>query len=1042
MTLAPGLRLGPYEILGQLGAGGMGEVYRARDPRLARDVAIKVLPAELVQNPDRRRRFEREAKAAGALNHPNVLVIFDVGNDDGVPYVVSELLEGETLRQRLGGAALPQPEAVELAVQIASGLAAAHGKGIVHRDLKPENLFVTTSGLAKILDFGLAKVAPPADSEAETVTGASATEPGKILGTLGYMSPEQLRGGRADHRSDIFSFGAVLYEMLSGIRPFHGESAADTMTAILAKDPAELASLGIGAAPELSRIVMRCLAKTPDGRFQSAPDLAFALKELSTSAVSLSATLLTPVDDRPSIAVLPFANLSADPEQAFFCDGMAEEVINALARVEGLRVVARTSSFAFREKQEDIREIGRRLDVRNLLEGSVRRAGDRLRITTQLISVADGSHLWSERFDRRLEDVFAIQDEIALATVEKLEVELLHRERKAIRRHRTANIDAYNLYLEGMYSWNFLTPEGYERSRSSYLAAVEADPQFAPAYVGLAVWYAMLALMAALYGLCLVALLQLRGEPGPIAEKESPGAVSELFSGIRILGESPYLLNLAIIVGLGAAGEKLLDFIMSVEAKARFSTGSELVSFFALFHTGVAILSLLVQGTLARRSLSSLGLAATASIRPAVVSVTSVVGFFVPGLLTAVLARGLMGAIGNSLFRSAYELLYTPLPADSKRRTKALIDVGADKLGGVLGGGAAYICVLLAADVSQRLAFVLTLLGALGALALARLVHSGYVSALADSLKSGVVHLQADGIVDSTTLLTMTNLSMVIDRKALLGEVDSAALVESADGEDRAPLDPLLARIVRLRSEDVSLLRAELRSELRAELVPFVIPLLGRNDVFLDALRALRRVASRVQGQLVDGLLDPEQPLAVRRRLPRVLKACPTERSVAGLMAGLRDEEFEVRYECAASVVRLIDRVPELRVGETRAFETARWEIDRWRAEGAGEENRDRRVEHVFTILSLGLDREALRLAHRALRSEGRMRGTAIEYLTNVLPDDLRKGIGELSGLDEQGPKGPRRSTGAVKKELAKSVEDTKAQRSLSHRRDDGDSSQ
>ena len=553
---------------------------------------------------------------------------------------------------------------------------------------------------------------------------------------------------------------------------------------------------------------------------------------------------------------------------------------------------------------------------------------------------------------------------------------------------------------------------------------------------------AMLALMAAFYGLCFVALLQLRGESTPVAEKEAPGAASELFSGVRILGESPYLVNLAIIVGLGAAGEKLLDFVMSVEVKARFSTGSELISFFALFHTGVAILSLLVQGTLARRSLSSLGLAATASIRPAVVAVTSVVGFFVPGLLTTVLARGSMGVIGNSLFRSAYELLYTPLPADSKRRTKALIDVGADKLGGVLGGGAAYMCVLLAADVSQRVVFLLTLLGALGALALARLVHSGYVSALADSLKSGVVHLQADGIVDSTTLLTMTNLSMVIDRKALLAEVDSAALVEAADGEDRAPLDPLLARIVRLRSEDVSLVRAELRSELRAELVPLVIPLLGRNEVFLDALRSLRRVAARVQGQLVDGLLDPEQPLAVRRRLPRVLKACPTERSVAGLMAGLRDEEFEVRYECAASIVRLIDRVPELRVGETRAFETARWEIDRWRAEGGGDESRDRRLEHVFTILSLGLDREALRLAHRALHSGGRMRGTAIEYLSNVLPDDLREGIGQLSGLAERGPTGPRRSTGEVKKELAKSVEETKAPRSLAHRRDDGDSSQ
>ncbi len=366
-----------------------------------------------------------------------------------------------------------------------------------------------------------------------------------------------------------------------------------------------------------------------------------------------------------------------------------------------------------------------------------------------------------------------------------------------------------------------------------------------------------------------------------------------------------------------------------------------------------------------------------------------------------------------------------------------MIDVGADKLGGVLGGGAAYMCVLLAADWSHRAAFLLALLGAVAGLALVRALHTGYVSALADSLKSGVVQLQADGIVDSTTLLTMTNLSMAIDRKALLGEVDSAALVEQTEREDGAPLDPLLAQVARLRSDDVTRVRAELRSELRPDLVAFVIPLLGRNDVFLDALRSLRRIASRVQGQLVDGLLDPQQPLAVRRRLPRVLKACPTERSVAGLMAGLRDEEFEVRYECAASIVRLIDRVPELRVAEARAFDAARWEIEGWRAAGASDENRERRVEHVFTILSLGLDREALRLAHRALRSEDRMRGTAIEYLSNVLPDDLQKGIGELSGLDEQRPKGPRRSTREVKIELARSIEEKRARRSISHRRDD-----
>ena len=293
MSLSAGMRLGPYEILGQIGAGGMGEVYRARDPRLGREVAIKVLPASFSADPDRLRRFEQEARAAGVLNHPNITAVYDIGSVDGAPYVVQELLEGETLRAALAGGRLAQRKAIDYATQIAHGLAAAHGKGIIHRDLKPENLFVTTDGRVKILDFGLAKLtqAEGATSEATSLpTETRGTEPGVVLGTLGYMSPEQVRGRPADARSDIFSFGAILYEMLSGKRAFHGDSAADTMSAILREDPPELSMTNQNMTPGLERIVRHCLEKSPDQRFHSAHDLAFDIEALSgTSAMTAAA---------------------------------------------------------------------------------------------------------------------------------------------------------------------------------------------------------------------------------------------------------------------------------------------------------------------------------------------------------------------------------------------------------------------------------------------------------------------------------------------------------------------------------------------------------------------------------------------------------------------------------------------------------------------------------------------------------------------------------------------------------------------------------
>src|SRR5499433_63553 len=290
MAIAAGTRLGPYEILSPLGAGGMGEVYRARDSRLGRDVPVKVLPSSFSDDEQRLQRFEQEACAAGALNHPNILAIHDVGKHNGSPYVVSELLEGETLRGRIGGAALPVRKAIDYALQIARGLAAAHEKGIVHRDLKPENIFITKDGRVKILDFGLAKLTEPAEGQSKTdiPTRRIDTDPGTVMGTVGYMSPEQVCGRPVDHRADIFSFGAILYEMLTGKRAFHRESAAETMSAILREDPPDLSESNKNVVPALEHVVRHCLEKNPEERFHSASDLAFAIKALSgTSPTSI-----------------------------------------------------------------------------------------------------------------------------------------------------------------------------------------------------------------------------------------------------------------------------------------------------------------------------------------------------------------------------------------------------------------------------------------------------------------------------------------------------------------------------------------------------------------------------------------------------------------------------------------------------------------------------------------------------------------------------------------------------------------------------------
>jgi serine/threonine protein kinase/Tfp pilus assembly protein PilF len=458
--LNAGTKLGPYEILAQIGAGGMGEVWKAKDTRLGRIVAIKKVKEQHSE------RFKQEARSIAALNHPFICQIHDIGPD----YLVLEYVEGKPL-----SSPLPEKEAVRLAMQIATALEEAHQKGIIHRDLKPLNIMVTDKGSVKLLDFGLAKLYEQDASSSQSPTADSpATQAGAVLGTVAYMSPEQAQGQPADERSDIFSFGLLLYEMLSGRRAFSGDSNFAVMTAIVKEDPPPMQ-----ASPSLEKIVRCCLAKQASGRYQTISEVRMALEQ----AVETK-TIVGSSEPQPSIAVLPFVNMSGDKEQEYFSDGLAEDIIDALTQLPGLRVMARTSAFAFRGKEQDIREIGARLNVENILEGSVRKAGNRLRITAQLIKASDGYHLWSQRFDREITDIFAIQDEISQAIADKLRVRLSG-ERQPLKRH-TQNVEAYNLYLKGRHQFYRATLESYQKSIQFYEQAIALDSDYALAWYGLA----------------------------------------------------------------------------------------------------------------------------------------------------------------------------------------------------------------------------------------------------------------------------------------------------------------------------------------------------------------------------------------------------------------------------------------------------------------------------------------------------------------------------------------------------------------------------
>jgi len=486
-----GEMLGPYRVLAKLGEGGMGEVYRAHDTRLDRDVAIKVLPPEFAADLDRLHRFEQEARAASALNHPNILTVYDVGTHAGAPFLVTELLEGQTLTGRLHGSPLPSADTLEIGLQLADALETAHARGIIHRDIKPANIFVTTRGPVKLLDFGLAKVAeaPQATPDAATVAAERATEAGMTLGTVGYMSPEQVRGEVVDARTDLFSLGVVLYEATTGGPPFRGATSGAVLGEILTQTPTSPAQLNPEAPGELARIITKALEKDRNVRYQTARDLSVDLERLKRDRESGRAGMpgVAEAPHVPSLAVLPFANLSADKENEYFSDGLTEDIIDALAQVQGLRVMARTSAFAFRGREVDVRAIGARLNVDHILEGSVRRAGSRIRVTAQLVSAKDGYHLWSQRFDREMTDVFAIQDEISQAIVEKLRVRL-SAERPPVKRY-TENLAAYDLCLKARHHLLEMTQEGREAGRRYCEQAIALDPNYAMAYVVMAECY-------------------------------------------------------------------------------------------------------------------------------------------------------------------------------------------------------------------------------------------------------------------------------------------------------------------------------------------------------------------------------------------------------------------------------------------------------------------------------------------------------------------------------------------------------------------------
>lgn len=483
MLLGEGTVVLHYVIQRLIDSGAAAVVYLAEDKDLDRRVALKFLSADLAHDQSWRQRFQREAQAVAQLNHPHIVTIYEVGEFEGQPFIAMEYVEGGSLDEYIQKRRIPAEEALELAIQISDGLAEAHARGIVHRDIKPSNILVTERGRAKIVDFGVAALL-----RVDTTPHA-----GLVVGTAAYMSPEQIQGLPADARSDLFSLGVVLYKIFTGKQPFTGESFREIFKAVLEKEPLPMSEYASNVPLELERIVSRLLNKNRELRYQHADDLRADLRYTLEAMISGRVEYLGRKKDYVwSIAVLPFANLSAEREQEYFCDGMAEEVINALTKIKGLRVAARTSTLAFKGSAEDVREIGRKLHVETLLEGSVRRAGDQLRVSVQLLDVATGYHIWSERYDKPFQDVFAIQDEIARNVVRALQLILSESERQALTKTATTDSNAYDYYLRGRRFFHQGRRQSLQFARQLFRQATEIDPQYALAYAGIADCCAML----------------------------------------------------------------------------------------------------------------------------------------------------------------------------------------------------------------------------------------------------------------------------------------------------------------------------------------------------------------------------------------------------------------------------------------------------------------------------------------------------------------------------------------------------------------------
>ena len=474
------LVLGNYRLVEKLGEGGMGVVWKARDLKLDRDVAVKFLPGGAVDDPERRAFFEREAKAVAALSHPNIVTIFALGEAEGTSFFIMEYVDGQPLSRLVEPGGVDLERFLEVALPLVDAVAAAHARGIIHRDLKPQNIMIDATGALKILDFGLARILLPLPRLLAREEGSTATLDADFAGTIAYMSPEQLRSQPLDHRTDIFSLGVVLFEWATGRHPFGGRTGPETIAGMLKDEPRSAAEINPRLPRPLDRILRRCLEKEPRFRMASARDLREELETLRQDAAAGRDAGV------PSIAVLPFVDMSREKDEGYFCEGIAEEIINALCRVRGLRVASRTGSFQFREGAADLREVGNRLRVETVLEGSVRKSENRLRITVQLVEAARGYHLWSESYDRELRDVFAIQQEIARNVVRALRVTLSPGEKGALAEVPTSHVQAYDYYLRGRSFYYRYGRHDMEFALQLFSRAVELDPDYALAHAGLA----------------------------------------------------------------------------------------------------------------------------------------------------------------------------------------------------------------------------------------------------------------------------------------------------------------------------------------------------------------------------------------------------------------------------------------------------------------------------------------------------------------------------------------------------------------------------